>query len=64
MAAGVNICGGADGLVGKVEGVLVVVVVKMSEEGGLGGEPVGGVITGACASRYGACEGVNHLGGG
>jgi len=35
VTAGVDIGGGADGLVGKVEGVLVVVVVEMSEEGGL-----------------------------
>ena len=35
MVAGVDVGGGADGLVGKVEGVLVVVVVEVTEEGGL-----------------------------
>ncbi len=35
MTARVDIGGGADGLVGEVEGVLVVVVVEVTEEGGL-----------------------------
>jgi hypothetical protein len=35
VTAGVDVGGGADGLVSKVECVLVVVVVEMSEECGL-----------------------------
>ena len=62
MATGVYVGGGAYCLVGKVEGMLVIVTVQMSKEGGFGSESVGSVRTGVSASWDGACEGVNHVG--
>ena len=60
MAAGVYVCCGAYGLVSKVEGMLVVVVVEVAEEGGFGVKSAGCVMTVVGTSWDGACEGFNH----
>lgn len=55
VVAGVNVCGGADGLVSKVEGMLMVIVIEMLEEGGFGSGSVGSVSTErVCTSGDGA----------
>ena len=60
MAAGVNVCCVTYCLVCKVEGMLVVVVVEVAEEGGFGVESTGGVGAVVSTSWDGAHERVNH----
>jgi len=60
VATGVDVRCRAYCLVSKVEGMLVVVVVEVVEEGGFGVEWTGGVGAVVSTSWDGACEGINH----
>ena len=60
VATGVDVRCRAYCLVSKVEGMLVVVVVEVAEEGGFGVKSAGCVMTVVSTSWDGACEGINH----